>query len=98
VAHVFENSGIHLLLLPTLQVPLTDSELCTRSTQHIAGVCPGILHKSSALKQASIFDPATSQIILAWDGDKIGKIPLPAPQTICSSQSVIENLFAESGI
>jgi hypothetical protein len=45
----------------------------------VAG-CPSGCAREKYPREASIFDPSTPQIILAWDGDKIDMIPLPAPQ------------------
>jgi hypothetical protein len=40
--------------------------------------CPSGCPRSTFPREATIFDPPTPRIIVAWDGDKIDYVPIPA--------------------
>ena len=42
--------------------------------------CPSGCPRDKFPREASVFDTPTPHIIVVWDGDKIDKIPIPAPQ------------------
>ena len=42
--------------------------------------CPSGCPLSTFPREAAIFGPPTPRIIVAWDGDKIDYVPIPAPQ------------------
>ena len=42
--------------------------------------CPSGCPRGTFPREAAIFDPPTPHIIVAWDGDKIDYVPIPAPQ------------------
>jgi hypothetical protein len=42
--------------------------------------CPSGCSPGTFPREAVIFDPPTPHLIVAWDGDKIDYVPIPAPQ------------------
>jgi hypothetical protein len=42
--------------------------------------CPSGCPRDKFPREASVFDPPTPHIVVVWDGDKIDKIPIVAPQ------------------
>jgi hypothetical protein len=53
---------------------------CFRMSKNAIVGCPSGCPRDKFPREASVFDPPTPHIIIVWDGDKIDKIPIAAPQ------------------
>ena len=47
--------------------------------------CPSGCPRGTFPREAAIFDPPTPHIIVAWDGDKIDYVPIPAQSGLAQS-------------